>query len=187
MYGDYEVQWWSIQNDDTGDGSVKCSPEERAEVLQYSLAALHFPSPYENASFDLTSVSSPAKIQHFVDKRRSSHYAEFEFYHQCYDAVLALALALNKTIEGTNNTEVLIDKCVQMFQLSLSADIELKTNETLRDIAAQQAGLPGESSFHITDFNYGVGVVANLLKKFLEDTNFIGVSVSMQDHFQLIL
>ena len=26
--------------------------------------------------------------------------AEFEFYHQCYDATLALAIALNNTIEG---------------------------------------------------------------------------------------
>ena len=26
--------------------------------------------------------------------------SSFEIYHQCYDATLALALALNKTIEG---------------------------------------------------------------------------------------
>lgn len=61
--------------------------------------------------------------------------------------------------------------------LELSA-IELRVNKTVIDVAKEQAGLPPESDFHITDFNYGVKIVANLLKKFLEDTNFIGVSVS---------
>ena len=97
MYGDYEAQWWSIQDDDIEDGSINCSPEERAEVLQYSLAALHFPSPYENASLDLMSISSTAN---FVEKRRNSYHTEFEFYHQCYDAALALAFTLNQTIES---------------------------------------------------------------------------------------
>ena len=69
-------------------------------MLQYSLAALHFPYPYENASLDLISNSSTAKIQHFVEERRSIYHTEFEFYHQCYDAALALALAIDKTVEG---------------------------------------------------------------------------------------
>ena len=50
------------------------------------------------------------------------------------------------------------------------------------DIAKYQAGLPpGESEFHIThdQFDYGVKIVANLLERFLEDTDFIGVSVSI--------
>ena len=49
------------------------------------------------------------------------------------------------------------------------------------DIAKDQAGLPPESEFHITHdhFDYGVKIVANLLEKFLEGTDFIGVSVSI--------
>lgn len=99
-YGNYEAQWWSIQDENTEDGSIRCSPEERAEVLQYSLAAFHFPSPQESASLDLTSNSSTTKLQRFVEARRNGYHNEFEYYHQCYDAVLSLALALDKTIEG---------------------------------------------------------------------------------------
>ena len=46
------------------------------------------------------------------------------------------------------------------------------------DIANEQVGLLPEDDFNITHFDYGVNIMANLLKKFLEDTNFIGVSVS---------
>ena len=46
------------------------------------------------------------------------------------------------------------------------------------DIAKKQVGLLPEDDFNITHFDYGVNIMANLLKKFLEDTNFIGVSVS---------
>lgn len=42
----YESQWWAAETDDEGDipDLMKCRPENRAEVLQYSFAALHFPS-----------------------------------------------------------------------------------------------------------------------------------------------
>ena len=105
-YGNYEAQWWSIRDDNTEeeDSSVTgCSPKERAEVLQYSLAALHYPSPYvNNASFDLklNSNLSSAKAQRLIEERRDGYHNEFEFYHQCYDAALALALALSRTLEG---------------------------------------------------------------------------------------
>ena len=46
------------------------------------------------------------------------------------------------------------------------------------DIAKEQVRLLPEGDFNITHFDYGVNIMANLLKKFLEDTNFIGVSVS---------
>ena len=50
-----------------------CSPEDMAEVLQYTLAVRHFHKPYRsNATFN----------------------------HTCYDATFTLAFALNKTIEG---------------------------------------------------------------------------------------
>ena len=48
-YGSYESHWWTIQDDNSLMG---CSPEERAEVLQFSLAALHFPPFPGNASND---------------------------------------------------------------------------------------------------------------------------------------
>ena len=42
----YESQWWAAEADNEGDvpDLMKCRPEDRAEVLQYSFAALHFPS-----------------------------------------------------------------------------------------------------------------------------------------------
>ncbi len=43
--------------------------------------------------------------KHFHEASNES--AEFEFYHQCHDATLALALALNSTIEGTYNWIIL--------------------------------------------------------------------------------
>ena len=39
----------------TSHNQLKCSPEERAEVLEYSLAALHFPSL---TSSDLSKIVS---------------------------------------------------------------------------------------------------------------------------------
>ena len=38
-YGSYESHWWA-----THDSQVKCTAVEMAEVLQFSLAGLHFPS-----------------------------------------------------------------------------------------------------------------------------------------------
>lgn len=101
MYGDYESRWWSIHDDDdslNGDSILlNCSPKERAEVLQYSLAALHFHSQRASVPLLLTCT-----FPNFVDERkRDNYYTEFGFHDQCYDAVFALALALNKTIEGT--------------------------------------------------------------------------------------
>lgn len=55
------------------------------------------------------------------------------------------------------------------------------------DIAKDQAGLPPGSDFHITHFDYGVKIIANLLERFLEGTDFIGVSVSMLIIIILIL
>lgn len=42
----YESQWWAAETDIEAvtDHSMKCSPEDRAQVLEYSFAALHFPS-----------------------------------------------------------------------------------------------------------------------------------------------
>lgn len=49
-YGSYESQWWAAQMDEEVD-LINCNPQDRAEVLQFSLAALHFPSFFSvNAS-----------------------------------------------------------------------------------------------------------------------------------------
>jgi hypothetical protein len=40
IYGSYESQWWASKMDE----KVNCRPQDRAEVLQFSFAALHFPS-----------------------------------------------------------------------------------------------------------------------------------------------
>ena len=34
------------------------------------------------------------------DEHRHDIYTDFEFYHHCYDATLALAYALNRTVQG---------------------------------------------------------------------------------------
>ena len=77
-YGSYESQWWSRED------SVEdlCSPVDRAKVLEFSLAALHYPPSVEPA-------------QHLA----KSH-DDFEFDYPCRDAVWSLALALDATIEG---------------------------------------------------------------------------------------
>ena len=99
MYGTYDPQGWVWEED---EGSLGCGTEEIAEVLEFSLAALHFPSesPLENISeFD-----TGKEFQSLVGKIRKpyfSYYTDVEFYHQCYDATVALAVALDETITGS--------------------------------------------------------------------------------------
>ena len=54
-YGSYQSQWWS--SDEVSD---ECSPEEIAEVLHFSLAALYFPSPLTHA-IDVGIVKTSSK------------------------------------------------------------------------------------------------------------------------------
>ena len=49
-YGTYESQWWTMEDEALTDDERKCSPEERAEVLEFSLAALQFSSFPSNMS-----------------------------------------------------------------------------------------------------------------------------------------
>ena len=53
MYGSYESQWWSIE-DEVSDG---CSAEDRAMVLQFSLAALHYGHLHQNLSINTCQVN----------------------------------------------------------------------------------------------------------------------------------
>ena len=68
-YGFYEREWWK-EGDNVDE---RCTPEDVASVLHYSLAATHF----------------------YRSSRRND-----TFYPLCYDATFTLAFALNKTIEG---------------------------------------------------------------------------------------
>ena len=47
-YGSYESQWWTLEDDEKLDD---CSPKDRAEVLQFSLAALHYPPLRRNVTY----------------------------------------------------------------------------------------------------------------------------------------
>ena len=68
-YGVYNSRWWMGKKMSID----RCSAEEIADVLQYSLAVVHFHKPYRSNAM---------------------------FSHSCYDATFTLAFALNKTIEG---------------------------------------------------------------------------------------
>ena len=110
-YGTYKPLWWTTQGGDGEDDPIimGCSPEDRAEVLEFSLAALHFPSLLEN---ELESDPETVFLPLANERRKHSHdnYVELEFYHQCYDATLALALALNRTIEGKLTVDLSLPK-----------------------------------------------------------------------------
>ena len=71
-YGSYESHWWAYFEDE-------CSPEEIAEVLQFSLAALHFHIPSRSNLF----------------------------YTFCYDATVALAYALHEVVEDVHIDDTL--------------------------------------------------------------------------------
>jgi hypothetical protein len=45
-YGTYESQWWAVEDDESFiKEELNCSAEDRAKVLEFSLAALHFEIP----------------------------------------------------------------------------------------------------------------------------------------------
>ena len=71
-YGMYDSHWWMGRKMSIDH----CSPEDIAEVLQYSLAVVHFQRPLKSND---------------------------TYSHSCYDATFALAFALNKTIEGSHH------------------------------------------------------------------------------------
>lgn len=44
-YDAYETQWWTNEEEEDTEILMRCSPEDRAEVLQFSLAVSHIISP----------------------------------------------------------------------------------------------------------------------------------------------
>ena len=86
---------------------------------------------------------------------------------------MALALALNKTMEGIDFTcSYLIGTTSLIFGFT-----ELSTNPVVNRRAQEQAGIQIGDSFEITDFNYNVSAVTKLLKMHFDDTYFDGESV----------
>ena len=57
--------------------------------------------------------------------------------------------------------------------------LELNANQSLKEVAKEQAGLNQDADFQITDFNYNVDTVTKVLMKHLNNINFIGASVYM--------
>ena len=53
----------------------------------------------------------------------------------------------------------------------------MNANQSLKEAAKEQAGLNQNKKFQITDFNYNVDIVTELLKKYLSSINFTGESV----------
>ena len=110
-YGTYESQWWAVEDYKSFvEEELNCSAEDRAKVLDFSLAALHFEIP----SFRTVSACTLALIillflctvwlEQVVEQRVHplvGSASPYDFYYQCFDAVLALAMSLNKTIGGT--------------------------------------------------------------------------------------
>ena len=78
-YGTYESHWWTKGSDDHVENSsmIYCSPEDRAEVLQYSFAVSHI-SKISDVTFNRNKYSA-----------------------YCYDAIIALAFALEAAFEGS--------------------------------------------------------------------------------------
>jgi CDP-diglyceride synthetase len=103
-------------------------------------------------------------------------YAGLKFDQHCFDATLALAIALNKTIEGIHTSAVCSVLLINVIVL-----LDLSTDQMFSDIARQQAGLRNEMGFQITDFNYSVSVIPNRTKLHLGDVCFDGLSVYTQE------
>ena len=64
--------------------------------------------------------------------------------------------------------------------------LELNTNQSLKEAAKEQAGLKQDKDFQITDFNYNVVIVAELLKKHLSKINFNGASVCIYVYYHVL-
>ena len=184
-YGSYEFQWWTVEDQNfVAEEELDCTAEDRAKVLEFSFAALHFPSSITVTVSVHQGINITCTLWHTLIEQsehrvhppvESTSYTEIDSYHQCYDAVLALAMSLNKTIGGTYIYMSLHSK----LYLKIALLLELNTNQSLKEAAKEQAGLKQDKDFQITDFNYNVDTVAKVLTKHLSNINFTGASVCM--------
>lgn len=108
-------------------------------------------------------------------------YAGLKFDQHCFDAILSLAIALNKTVEGICNTcaVLLCYITVLLTKLSIIIPLDLSTDEMFSDIAKQQAGIQtrDEMDFQITNFRYNISIIPNRTKLHLGNVCFNGLSV----------
>ena len=101
----------------------------------------------------------------------------FEFYRQCFDATIALALSLNRTVRG-RYTLIHLNAVNHVIGSTMKFHLELSSDQLLENEAKRQAGLRNISDFDITDFNYNIGIVTKTITENLHNVNFIGESVS---------
>ena len=155
-YGTYEPRWWEVPGEEFGTSSG-CNSHNVAKTLEFSLAATHFPSqPFPvNTSFE----SEPEQeILRLSDDQRNHSYhfpfsADAELYHQCYDATLTLALALNKTIAAglqllndNFDINVLTDLIEESNFIGLSVCLYLRVMDCLHPLLHVYNYVAGSSS-----------------------------------------
>ena len=56
--------------------------------------------------------------------------------------------------------------------------VDINNNETLRRLAGEEAGLANPSGFSLEDFMYDNVIIAETMFRHLENTEFVGLSVS---------
>lgn len=58
---------------------------------------------------------------------------------------------------------------------------DILTNDTLRSIAGREAGLEDPDDFGLEDFTYENRIIAEMIFKHMEETNFVGLTVCYID------
>lgn len=111
-------------------------------------------------------------------KLESTRFEFSDSVGDCYDAMWALAQALNRTASGQFKTQ-----CTSHFSLVSSAILhirsDLNTNNTLSWLAALAEPINAtDRGFNLGDFSYKNNIVQRIMFKHLEKTNFTGITVS---------
>lgn len=113
----------------------------------------------------------------YNEKRKELGYSYLINAEQCFDGMWSIAFALNQTINGKYNIITSQDTASNYSpSLFFFIALELNSNNTLNQLAAEAEGLMG--TFKIENFTYHNGIVKQLMFKYLSRTNFTGVTVS---------
>jgi gamma-aminobutyric acid type B receptor len=156
-YAWYPPQWWDRET----SPDFNCTGEERLEVLNHTLAFLHFPFVRfgdVNASTDVnvTGYEYMEAVQKHVDEP-PFNFSLIAGAGFCHDATWTLAYALNRTV------------------------MELMNDEDLRQNASIASGL-NSSDFSLADFSYQNNVVQQTMLQHLTYTHFTGVTGQVKFH-----
>ena len=94
---------------------------------------------------------------------------------QCFDAVWAFAIALNKTMQGKPIFLLifllLLTSFVQIYIL------DLETDPDFNDQAKEDANITENRPFQLEDFTYSNGAFLERMFSYLSATNFSGITV----------